>query len=241
MEKTIDLVSLWKDHLQSEDHSQGTIKKYTQAVVSFLKWSEAEQGRLLTLNDLNPITLIGYRNALQLEQRKSVSTINLRISALRAWCQWLLEKGHLASDPSARLKLVNGKAASKRDGLSHPQVNALLRQAQSSLRDKNRNFAIIQVLLQTGIRLGECAALVYGDITFGERSGMLTVRAGKGNKVRSVPLNASARDALALCAGELWGIEHPSIKAVATRWPKAPSSESLQPIWLSQKGGDDRT
>jgi site-specific recombinase XerD len=75
-------------------------------------------------------------------------------------------------------------------------VHALLRQAHTS-RDEERNYAILQALLQTGIRLSECAALTLGDITFGERNGTLRVRAGKGNKARSVPLKASAREALA--------------------------------------------
>jgi integrase len=138
--------------------------------------------------------------------------------------------------PATRVKLVSGEVGSKREGLSGTQVNALLRQAQVS-RDPARNYAIIQILLQTGIRLSECAALTFGDITFGERSGTLIVRAGKGNKVRSVPLNASARDALASAVGPRLGVEKPSMKAVATQWPKQKSPQLFEPVFESQKGG----
>src|SRR5205807_6158673 len=124
------------------------------------------------------------------------STINLKVSALRNWCSWLTEQGYLAADPAAHVKLVGGETLSSRTGLKNAQVNALLRQAQLS-RDPARNYAIVQVLLQTGLRLSECAALTFEDITFGERSGIVRVRAGKSNKARSVPLNASAREALA--------------------------------------------
>ena len=51
----------------------------------------------MQLEALTPIALIGYRNHLQHEQQKSVSTINLRISALRAWCGWLVDQGYLAA------------------------------------------------------------------------------------------------------------------------------------------------
>jgi site-specific recombinase XerD len=180
--------------------------------------------------------LIGYRNALQHEEHKSISTINLRISALRAWCAWLVDQGYLPLDPAARVKLVSGAVGSKREGLSSSQVNALLRQAQAS-RDSARNYAIVQVLVQTGIRLSECSALTFGDITFGERSGLLLIRAGKGNKVRSVPLNASARDALATYVAPRLEVEKVSLKAVAAKWPKPPSPHSFEPVWLSQKGG----
>jgi site-specific recombinase XerD len=160
----------------------------------------------------------------------------VRLSALHAWCSWLVEAGYLATDPSARVKLVGGKEASKREGLGSTQINALLRQAGAS-RDRQRNTAIVQFLLQTGLRLGECAALTLGDIAFGERSGTITVRAGKGNKVRSVPLNASAREAIADYVAPRLDIEKASIKTVAAVWPKAGSAESLVPLWESQKGG----
>jgi site-specific recombinase XerD len=191
-----ELLECWRRFLQEHDHSPGTVKKYIQAAAHFLAWYEQEERMPLQLAALTPIALIGYRNDLQHGQHKSISTINLRISALRAWCAWLVDQGYLPLDPAARVKLVSGAAGSKREGLSSSQVNALLRQAQAS-RDPARNYAIVQVLVQTGIRLSECSGLTFGDVTFGERSGLLLIRAGKGNKVRSVPLNASARDALA--------------------------------------------
>ncbi len=230
------LLEVWHHYLQEKDRSTGTVKKYTQAVARFLAWYEQDEQAPLTLETLTPIALIGYRNELQHEQHRSISTINLHLSALRAWCSWMTELGYLAADPAAQVKLVGGEASSSRTGLKSAQVNALLRQAQIS-RESARNYAIVQVLLQTGIRLSECAALTFEDITFGERSGLLRVRAGKGNKARSVPLNVSAREALANYVATRLGIEKPSLKAVAKGWPKPKSPEAYEPLWLSQKGG----
>jgi len=230
------LVDQWKHYLQEQDHSPGTVKKYTQAITHFLVWYEQEERVPLHLSYLTPIALIGYRNELQHEQQKSISTINLRISALRAWYAWLVDQGYLPLDPAARVKLVSGDVGSKREGLTSSQVNALLRQAQLS-RDPARNYAIVQVLLQTGVRLSECSGLTFGDISFGERGGMLRVRAGKGNKARSVPLNSSARDALATYVAPRLSAEKPSIKAVAAMWPKSGSPQTFEPIFESQKGG----
>lgn len=230
------LLEQWCQYLQGKDRSAGTIKKYTQVVAHFCTWYEQEEHAPLALPSLTPIALIGYRNELQHEQHKSISTINLHISALRAWCGWITEQGYLAADPAAHVKLVGGEASSSRTGLKSAQINALLRQAQIS-RDKERNYAIVQVLLQTGIRLSECAALTFEVINFSERSGLLRVRAGKGNKARSVPLNASAREAIAVYVAPRLGVEKPSIKVVAARWPKPKSSQSFEPLWLSQKGG----
>ena len=231
-----ELLELWRRHLQEHDRSAGTVKKYTQAVARFLAWYEREEHAPLQLLTLTPIALIGYRNELQHAQHKSISTINLQVSALRAWCGWMTEQGYLAADPAAHVKLVGGEGASSRKGLKSAQVNALLRQAQAS-RDPARNYAIMQILLQAGLRLSECAALTFDDITFGERSGIVRVRAGKGNKARAVPLNASAREALAAYVAPRLLIDKPTLKAVASRWPKPLSSEAHEPLFLSQKGG----
>ena len=137
------LLELWSLYLQDHDRSAGTVKKYTQAVAHFLSWYEHEEQSPLILTALTPIALISYRNALQHEQRKSKSTVNVRVSALRSWCSWMVEQGYLTADPATHVKLVAGEGASSRTGLKSAQINALLRQAQNS-RDKERNYAIIQ-------------------------------------------------------------------------------------------------
>lgn len=54
-----------------------------------------------------------------------------------------------------------------------------------------RNYALVQVMLQAGLRVGEMAALRVADITLSDRSGVVRIRHGKGLKAREVPLNAS--------------------------------------------------
>ncbi len=119
--------------------------------------------------------------------------------------------------------------------LTDTEVNALLRAAARS-RHPDRDTAIIQVLLQTGMRIGECAALTWEDINFGEKRGVVTIRAGKGNKARCVPLNASARQALAEYVAPMLGVL-PTLKAVAGAWPQLRSGLLPSPLWRSQKGG----
>ena len=70
-----ELLDQWQHHLQEHDRSAGTVKKYTRAVARFLAWYEREEQAPLQLSTLTPIALIGYRNELQHEQRKSTSTL----------------------------------------------------------------------------------------------------------------------------------------------------------------------
>ncbi len=59
-----------------------------------------------------------------------------------------------------------------------------------------RNLAIIHLLRHTGLRVGELCALRLSDVVSSERRGTVTVRSGKGNKHRIVPLNNDARKAI---------------------------------------------
>src|SRR6266567_4309606 len=145
-----ELLHHWLSDLQANDHALGTVRRYKSAIGSFLTWYENEEHRSLTPALLTPITLVGYRNFLQHSQARATSTVNGHISALRAWCAWLTEQRHLEVNPAKRIKLVGRQEASSREGLNDNQVNALLRQVQSSSRDAIRNYAILQLLLQTG-------------------------------------------------------------------------------------------
>jgi len=109
------------------------------------------------------------------------------------------------------------------------------RQAQVP-RDAQRNYAIVQMLLQTGTRLDECSQLTLSDIEFGERSGRVTIRQGKGNKASTVPLNASARQALAEYLAPRLNCD-PTVKAVAVAWPRRSPGSPKDALWQSQKKG----
>ncbi|MBK9711409.1 MAG: tyrosine-type recombinase/integrase [Kouleothrix sp.] len=84
-------------------------------------------------------------------------------------------------------------------------MNALLRETQQT-RHAAQDYAIIQMMVLTGIRISECTALRLGDVQIGKHQGWATIRLGKGNKTRNVPLNTSVRQALAEYLAPLWGV-----------------------------------
>jgi len=230
-----EVLPRWLEELQASDRARGTIRRYRSAVEGFFAWYSREEQRPLTFAALTPMALVGYRNYVQRTQHRATSTVNGQISALRAFCAWLTEEQYLEVNPAKRLKLVGRQEASTRSGLDDTQVNALLRQARSS-RDSLRNYTIVQMLLQTGMRLDECSQLTLDDIELGERSGRVTIRQGKGNKARVVPLNASARQALAGYIAPRLNCE-PTVKAVAHSWPRGAFDGPSVPLWQSQKKG----
>ena len=68
-----------------------------------------------------------------------------------------------------------------------------LRQSAAEHGGSLRDQTILIVMFHTGLRTMEVCDLASGDIQIGKRSGQLTVRSGKRNKQREVPLNATCR------------------------------------------------
>jgi site-specific recombinase XerD len=228
----VETLPAWSQYLQAADYAPATVKRYISAVGGFLAWYREQEQRSTEFADLTPIALMGYRRALQ--QTRATSTTNLHVAALRSWSQWLTDRDFLQENPADGLKTIGHVKPDAPVPLSDNAVNALLRAAHSSRYGK-RNYAICQLLLQTGMRIGECQSLRWQDIDYKERKGSVLIRAGKRNKARSVPLNGSARSALAAYVAEALDCEVDG-KSVAAAWANIPQGRQRQPLWVSQKG-----
>ena len=220
----------WNEKLAENGCTLPTQRRYQSAVRAFAAWFERQNHEPFSPQHLTPIDLTGYIK--QLQRESATSTVNVHVCALRSFCVWLVEQGQLERNPAQRLRAIGTSKPLAPKALKSAQVNALLRAAQQT-RHASRDYALLQLMIQTGLRISECAALRLGDVRLSERQWQLVVRAGKGNKSRTVPLNASVRQALAEYLGPLWSIE-PSVKAVVGAWGQHPASE---PLWASQKGG----
>lgn len=224
-----NLIASWIADLAEAGQSRLTCSRYASAVRRFAAWFAVSNNEPFHPELLTPIDLTGYRNALH--QDAAPSTVNVHLCALRSFCDWLVERGSLSTNPSKRLKSVGVQAPLAPKALTASQVNALLRQAQRT-RHSLRDYAIVQILVQTGIRIGECVVLRLADVQMSERQGTIIVRAGKGNKSRTVPLNASARRALLDYLAECWHISA-EWSLVLNVWSNQPPQT---PLWSSQKG-----
>lgn len=226
-----DLSTLWERWTVelTIELSPATLKRYRSVFHRFLTWFEAVEQRPPVLADLHPMTLVGYRNWLQ--ETAAAATVNTHVYALRTWCAWLVANAYLTANPAIRLKPLQQQPKPAPSALQPRQVHALL-QAAHQTRYPERNTAILQMMLQTGMRIGECAVLRWGDLAFGERSGTVLIRAGKGNQTRRVPLNQSIRQALATYVAPILQVEG-TLKAVAAVWTAQSPS---RPLWQSERG-----
>lgn len=174
--------------------SKRTIPGYEQNVRVFLDWLDRETD-LVNLAEVAPRTLGAYQTGLLAEEtasggRLSASTQHMRLGAVRAFFGFLSQEGELLINPARQLQLPKRRKSLPQALLTPREAVHLLESIDTSTPLGLRDRAIIEVLYATGIRASELCALWLVD--FDPGSGTLTVRAGKGNKDRVVPLGPIA-------------------------------------------------
>ncbi|MHB8381865.1 MAG: tyrosine-type recombinase/integrase [Candidatus Binataceae bacterium] len=121
------------------------------------------------------------------------ATVQRRLSAAKAFFRYRDNIG-AAVNPTRTMRSPRSERHLPQV-LGQDEVTKLI-ELDSDLRTAAalRDRAIIETLYSTGIRVSELVGLDWRDID--EEIGMLTVRSGKGNKDRVVPIGEPALDAL---------------------------------------------
>ena len=196
------LLAAFARSLRDQDLSPVTVRDYLHDLKRFRTWMEESRGRNqreISLRRLTAVQLINYRQHLLRVERLKAATINRKIQALKKLFGWAQQKGHVKLDISREVQFVRVGKRLRPKGLTAAEIQALLRAAgQTSHGLAKRNYALLEVLLETGLRVGEVAALRISDLALHDRSGVVRVREGKGWKQREVPLNSNTRRALKL-------------------------------------------
>ena len=182
--------------LERDDLAPATVRGYRYDLLHFLAWRRTVQEGAFVIQDLAEHDLIAYRQHMVAAGRRPAA-INRRLEALRRLCRWARGTGALTADVAQGVRPVRTVRDRQPVGLTDIEVHAILRAAGASSHGlATRNYAMVQLMLQAGLRVGEVAALRITDITMNDRSGSVRIRHGKGLKAREAPLNATARRAL---------------------------------------------
>lgn len=206
----------WLESLHRSGKSTNTLAAYQRAIKHFVNWHErAYEGLPFQVEKILPRDIRDWKAQQQVSGQASPASVNLRLTALRQFFDWAQLEGLCSSNPCQSIALL-ALGRSRPKAIPAKSLRRLLRAAQSDLRD----YAIIEVLLGTGIRVQELLALKLGDIVLGERSGKLIVRHGKGGQYREIPLTLDCRQALLAYINA----EHPA------------KGQADSPLWFGKKG-----
>ena len=205
MRTIIGLNNLSEDHwirqfqeaLTSEDLASVSVRGYLYDLNYFRKWFTEIHGQETALDMLSAVDLTAYRQHLVDAKGQKASSVNRRIQAVKKLFAWAHGAGLIGENPAKHLRFMKPNARYSPKGLWDKEIHALLRVAgQSAHGLSKRNYALIQLMVHTGLRVSEAAAVKMADLTIHERSGSIRISGGRGLKERKVPLNATVRRAI---------------------------------------------
>lgn len=185
--------------------SERTIEEYYLDIRLFLKFYRGNQLDIngdvedidisaMTVDDMRKISVTDIYNFIfyAADERKNAEKARYRkLSALRSFFKYLTKTTHfLQEDPTKDIEVPSPKKSLPKY-LSLDESVKLLRNSNDS--DSIRDYCILTLFLNCGMRLSELVGINISHIDFSESS--MTVL-GKGNKERMVYLNNACIDAL---------------------------------------------
>lgn len=135
---------------------------------------------------------------------------------VRAWFRWLVEEGELTQSPCARIRPPQ-PAEARTPVLSDHDLSLLLKTCDGKGFADRRDYAILRVLIDTGLRRAELASIRLADVAQQQET---LVVVGKGSRQRVVHLGVKTRLSL------------DRYRRVRERHPHAASTM----LWLGRSG-----
>ncbi len=191
------LLPLFEQFLRRSALAPATIRNYLADVRGFVRWLQ-KGPRAATLPQLKHFQ--AYREYLIDQTDHSPATVNRRLQALRVFGRCLQQQGATSDNPARELPLLpNGRDEETLPRvLDYDEIERLIVAVRAGARPSlmRRDYAIIELMLQGGLRVTEVTALEVNDIILTHQGLRLIVRGAANDHYREVPLNEPLARAL---------------------------------------------
>lgn len=190
----MDDFTLW---LMEQGKGQRTIEEYQTTLRELVKWYDGSNVNPFDPENVTSHDLHDWIKHMRTTQKLAPSTINKRIAAIKTYWNFLIQTGRVQLNPTqpVKVKRISSLWQTPR-WLSRKEQARFLNQVR---KEKNpwkraRNLAMMQTMLQAGLRISEVSALDLEDVDRIRKT--LIVRSGKGGKSRIALMNPDLVKAL---------------------------------------------
>ena len=187
-----DTIGRFTEWLSVRRRSSSNRDQYSPHLLYWIKFLEAEG---IGFKEAAPETFNRYQAWLlnytsRFNRPLGINTQLNILSAVKVFYRFLHESGHLLHNPAANLRLPKERKKLPTDILTAAEARRLLKQPDLNTVSGFRDRTMLEVLYSCGLRISELRQLKEEDFDSFNRT--LTVREGKGDKDRVVPLGETA-------------------------------------------------
>jgi len=173
------------EFLKKQGRASATIVAYGNDIKQFINYLTKEK-KIIQIISVHPEHIEDFKKYLA-GKKYLAKSISRKLNSIKTFFRFLLSYGLIKNDPASVVSHPRYEPAPPRI-LSKIEYRAL----RDCARDDSRSAAIIEVLLQTGMRVGELSRLTIDDITDKE----IKITPYESNQGRTVPLNSAVKKAI---------------------------------------------
>ena len=177
--ESIQLLERFISAKEIEGCSNKTLEYYKNMITKLIDKTSK------SVKQINTDDLRNYLAEYKDTNNSSLVTIDNMRRIFSSFFSWLEDENYIVKSPARRIhKLKTAKV------IKNTYSDENIEQMRDYCKDNIRNLALIELLLSTGMRVGEIVNLNIDDINFEDRSCIVL---GKGNKQREVYFDAKAK------------------------------------------------
>lgn len=185
--------------LQQRCASPHTIAAYRDTFRLLLLYAQAQLGKApteLRLEDLDAGLIGHFLQHLEQQRGNRTRSRNLRLAAIRSFFRYAAFEAPEHAGQIQRVLAMPNKRYERAlvDFLTEAEVNALLAAPDRQRWAGRRDYALLLLALQTGMRVSELVGLCWADIVLGATRHLCC--RGKGRKARCIPLTRQSSTVL---------------------------------------------
>jgi len=173
------------DFLKQQGRASATILAYGNDIKQFVDYL-TEEKKITQVTSVLPEHIEDFKKYLA-EKKYIAKSISRKLNSIKTFFRFLVAQNLIKENPASVVPHPRYEPAPPRI-LSKIEYRAL----RDCARDNPRSAAIIEVLLQTGMRVGELSRLTLEDISDKE----IKIAPYESNAGRKVPLNPAAKKAI---------------------------------------------
>lgn len=187
------LESWFTDRLIGQRHaSPNTVSAYRDTwrlLLGFVQSRTGKQPSRLDMADLDAELIGGFLNHLEQERHNSIRTRNARLAAIRSFYRYAAPRHPEHASLIARVLDIPTKRGERKEVcyLDQDEADALLDAPDRETWTGRRDHTLLDLAVETGLRVSELTYLRVGDIQLG--TGAHVRCRGKGRKQRCTPLS----------------------------------------------------
>lgn len=187
----LDAIKKFVSHLNALGRSNNTIIAYQGDLNQFSDYlSDKEINRV---DQIEADEIKRFKDYLLKDKSYTAKTVSRKLNSIKSFFHFLLEEGVIDRDFSRSVKHPKTK-----NSLPNVFKPIEYRSLRDICRQDKRILAIVELMLQAGLRISEVANLRISDV----KEDKLIIRAKNSQDKREIPLNSSAKTAIQEYLGE---------------------------------------